>query len=129
MIQFTAHMRILVATQALDMRKGIDGIAALCRLSFRENPMSGAVFLFISRSRKHLRILTYDGQGFLVATKRLSAGRFPHWPRPGGEGAFIRKLEACQAQLLLQGGNPEHVRTLKPWKKIEESPAFLAGVA
>jgi len=119
MIQLSAHMRILVATTPLDMRKGIDGVAAYCRLLLGENPMSGAVFLFISRSRRHLRILTYDGQGFWLATKRLSAGRFPHWPKArGDDGAFMRQLEACQAQVLLQGGDPAQVRALTAWKKI-----------
>lgn len=129
MIQFTPHMRILVATTPLDMRKGIDGIAAHCRLALGENPMSGAMFLFISRSRKHLRILTYGGQGFWIATKRLSSGRFPYWPKPGQEREFVRKFEPYQAQVLLQGGNPEQVRALGPWKKIMEAPDFLAGVS
>lgn len=118
MIQLTPHMRILVCTAPLDMRKGIDSIASHCRLALGENPMSGAVFLFISRSRKHLRALTYDGQGFWLATKRLSSGRFPRAPRPGHEGEFVKKLEATQAQLLLQGADPEQIRLPANWRKI-----------
>ena len=131
MIQFTPHMRILVATHALDMRKGIDGCVALCRQVLRENPMSGVVFLFISRRRRHLRVLTYDGQGFWLCTKRLSAGRFPHWPKSGKgvEVEFTLQLEAYQAQVLLQGGDPMQVRTLGAWKKIRENPIFSTGVA
>lgn len=129
MIQFTPHMRILVATSPLDMRKGMDGIAALCRQCLQENPMSGAVFLFISRSRKILRILSYDGQGFWLCSKRLSSGRFPHWPKAGSEHELTRVLEAYQAQVLLHGGDPMQVRGLAPWKKIAESPTFSAGVA
>lgn len=82
MIQFTPHMRILVATTPLDMRRGMDGIATHCRLALGKNPMSGAVFLFISRSRKHLRILTYDGQGYWVATKGSRRADFPRAPSP-----------------------------------------------
>lgn len=118
MIQLTSHMRILVATSPLDMRKGIDSIASHCRLTLGEHPMSGAVFLFISRSRKHLKALTYDGQGYWLATKRLSAGRFPRPPRPGREGEFVRQLEAAQAQILLQGADPEQVRLPPAWRKI-----------
>jgi len=128
MIQFTSHMRILVATVPLDMRKGIDGIAALCRQTLVENPMSGAVFVFINRARKHLRILTYDGQGFWICTKRLSSGRFPYWPVPGHEGDWLKQFEACEAQVLIHGGDPRQVRQLMPWKKIKTSPEFLAGV-
>jgi transposase len=118
MIQFSAHMRILVATQPLDMRKGIDGIAALCKQVLGENPMSGAVFLFVSRSRKHLRILTYDGQGFWLCTKRLSSGRFPYWPEPGKESVWLKELQGCEAQILLHGGDPRGVKVASPWRKI-----------
>jgi transposase len=118
MIQFTPHMRVLVATTPLDMRKGIDGIAALCRSVFMENPMSGTAFLFISRSCKHLRILMYDGQGYWICTKRLSAGKFPFWPKAGAEGLWLKQLQACEAQILLHGGDPTAARVLSPWKKI-----------
>ena len=118
MIQLTAHMRLLVATTPLDMRKGIDGIAALCRLVYMENPMSGAVFLFRSRSRKHLRILMYDGQGYWICTKRLSAGRFPIWPPPGDD-ALMAEIQACEANVWLSAGDPQFVRRLSSWKKIE----------
>lgn len=127
MIQFTAHMRILVATSALDMRKGIDAISVEVKRLLHEDPMSGAIFLFISRSRKSLRILTYDGQGFWLCTKRLSAGKFPFWPEPGNEKAFVKALQACEAQVLLHGGNPSSVSQLKSWKKIEPR-RFAVGV-
>ena len=51
-----------------------------------------------------IRVLQYDGQGFWLATKRLSKGRFKWWPT-GTEAA--RMLRAHQAQLLLAAGNPE----------------------
>ena len=125
MIQLTPHMRILVATSPLDMRKGIDGVAAHCRLVLGEQPMSGAVFVFISRSRKILKMLTYDGQGFWLATKRLSAGYFPRWAEAtNGRLETIQQLESCQAQLLLQGGDPTQIRVLAPWKKIATTINF-----
>lgn len=133
MIQFTPHMRILVATSPLDMRKGIDGVAAYCRLTLAENPMNGTLFLFVSRSRKHLRVLTYDGQGFWLATKRLSSGRFPYWPMAGAMAkvgsVFLEQLEACQAQVLVQGGDPLSIKALGAWRKIDISPDFKTGVA
>ena len=118
MIQFTAHMRILVATSCLDTRKGIDGVAAVCNQILKENPSSGAVFLFISRSRKHLRVLSYDGQGFWLCTKRLSSGRFPYWPEAGDEQGWLKEFQACEAQILVHGGDPRKVRILSPWKNI-----------
>src|ERR1700730_5318264 len=69
-------MRILVAIESIDGRKGIDSLAQLCREKLAADPFSGCLFIFRSRSGKAIRILTYDGQGFWIATKRLSKGRF-----------------------------------------------------
>jgi len=49
MIQITPQMRILVACQPVDFRRGIDGLAATCRQVLKENPMDGALFLFCNR--------------------------------------------------------------------------------
>ena len=64
----------------LQNRKGIDAIAQLCREKLNADPFSGYLFIFRSRSGTAIRILQYDGQGFWLATKRLSKGRFPWWP-------------------------------------------------
>jgi transposase len=104
LIQITPHFRILVAIEAIDGRKGIDSLAQLCREKLDADPFSGWLFIFRSRSAKAVRILAYDGQGFWLATKRLSKGRFRWWPT--GSGA-AKTLRAHQAQLLLAAGNPD----------------------
>jgi transposase len=103
MIQITAQMRVLVAIEAVDGRKGIDSLAQLCRDKLATDPFSGCVFIFRTRRRTAIRLLVYDGQGFWIATKRLSKGRFQWWPT-GAEPA--QTLRAHQAQLLLAAGNP-----------------------
>lgn len=124
MIHFTPHMRIFVATSALDMRKGIDGVALVCRTKLSSDPMSGAVFVFTNRSRKMIRLLSYDGQGYWLATKRLSQGRFPFWPTGTLE---VSEIEAHEIQILIRGGDPRQVRVLEPWKKIENFEKKLAS--
>jgi transposase len=113
MIQITPQMRILVAVEAVDGRKGIDSLAQLCRQKLAADPFSGCMFLFRSRSATTLKILVYDGQGFWLAQKRLSKGRFRWWP----EGPTAVPLQAHQAQLLLAAGNPN---TPAPpvWKNV-----------
>jgi len=103
-IQITPQMRILVALEAVDGRKGIDSLARLCQDKLQADPFSGCVFLFRSRRGTSIRILVYDGQGFWLAQKRLSQGRFEWWPT-GKDPA--RTLQAHQAQLLLAAGNPD----------------------
>ena len=80
LIQISPQLRILVAIEAIDGSKGIDSLAQLCREKLDADPFSGCLFIFRSRSGKSIRILTYDGQGFWIATKRLSKGRFKWWP-------------------------------------------------
>ena len=113
-IQITPQMRILVAVEAVDGRKGIDSLARLCQEKLQADPFSGGLFVFRSRRGTSIRILVYDGQGFWLAQKRLSQGRFVWWPS-GKEPA--RRLEAHQAQLLLAAGNPE-TAAAPVWRKV-----------
>src|ERR1022692_3406798 len=80
MIQITAQMRVLVAIEPVDGRKGIDSLARLCQAKLAEDPFSGCVFVFRSRRGTAIRLLSYDGQGYWLAQKRLSKGRFVWWP-------------------------------------------------
>src|SRR5579862_6822246 len=112
MIQITPQMRILVAVEPVDGRKGIDSLARLCQEKLESDPFSGCLFVFRSRRGTSIRILVYDGQGFWLAQKRLSKGRFVWWPE--GEGA-ARSLQAHQAQLLLAAGNPD-VAAAPAWR-------------
>src|SRR6266540_2945810 len=72
MIQITPQMRILLATEPVDFRRGIDGLAVLCRTALHSDPMSGAMFVFRNRRGTAIKILVYDSQGFWLAQKRLS---------------------------------------------------------
>ena len=114
LIQIAPQIRILVAVEAIDGRKGIDAIAQLCRERLNADPFSGYLFIFRSRSGTVIRLLQYDGQGFWLATKRLSKGRFHWWPT-GAEAA--RTLQAHQAQLLLAAGNPD-TEAAPVWRKV-----------
>jgi len=68
MIQIAAQIRILVAVEAIDGRKGIDAIAQLCREKLNADPFSGYLFIFRTRGGTAIRVLQYDGQGFWLAT-------------------------------------------------------------
>jgi len=72
------------------------------------------VFVFRSRSATSIRLLAYDGQGFWLAQKRLSKGRFRWWP--AGKGP-ARSLEAYQAQLLLAAGDPD-TKAAPMWRRV-----------
>jgi len=118
MIQISPQMPVLVATEPVDFRRGIDGLAAICRSVLSSDPFSGAVFVFRSRSGKAIRLLVYDGQGYWLATKRLSTGRFRFWPVPGKDGEAASTLAAHQLQVLLWGGDPAAARGAPEWRRV-----------
>lgn len=115
MIQITPQLRIFVALQDIDFRKGIDGLAAACRQSLKQDPFSGALFLFRNRRRRSLKLLVYDGQGFWLCTKRLSKGKFNWWPEQAGVSVTI---QAHELQTLLWNGNPGSALFAEAWRKI-----------
>jgi transposase len=116
MLAIVPQMRLLVAVEPVDFRRGIDGLAAVCRQRLQVEPMSGALFIFGSRNRKSIKILAYDGQGFLLFQKRLSQGKFGWWPTPQGQA--VHPLEARQLQLLLWNGNPSGEVGAPLWRPL-----------
>jgi transposase len=116
MIAITPQMRILLAIEPVDFRKGIDGLVAVCRQALQSDPFAGAVFVFRSRNRRALKLLAYDGQGFFLCQKRLSQGVFAWWPPTTGEA--VCKVEPYQLQLLLWNGNPSKAQAAPLWRPL-----------
>jgi transposase len=116
MLQLTPQMRILVAVEPVDFRKGIDGLARVCREAWSADPFSGTVFVFRNRRSTAVKVLVYDGQGFWLCHKRLSEGRFRHWPRRGSR--LERELLAHELQVLLGGGDPAAAEAAPQWRRV-----------
>jgi len=115
-IQITPQMRLLLAVEPVDFRKGIDGLVQVCRQRLNTDPITGALFVFANRRRRALKILMYDGQGFWLCQKRLSQGRFGWWP--SGSPQPTLGLDVHQLQLLIWNGNPNHTQAAPMWRSI-----------
>jgi transposase len=115
-IQVVPQMRVLVAIAPADFRCGIDGLAKVVRAELERDPFSGTAFVFRNRRGTAIKILVYDGQGFWLCQKRLSTGRFRHWPRSHEDAAEI--LEACAAQVLFAAGDFTSVRAPPAWRPV-----------
>jgi len=124
MLQLTPHSRILLATEPVDFRKGIDGLAAVCRQVLREQPLSGAVFVFRNRAGTALKLLVYDGQGYWLCSQRLSQGRFQWWPSSQGPSA---PLAARELSLLLWNGLPLQAQMAEDWRTLGSGGTRWAG--
>lgn len=79
--------RVYLACGKTDMRKQINGLAAIIESSFNLDPFNGELFVFCNRSRDRLKILEWDGDGFWLYFKRLEKGHF-RWPEPGEEATM-----------------------------------------
>ena len=92
--------KVVIICGYVDMRKGIDGLNALIRLRYGLNALEkGTLFLFAGRSARSLKGLVWEGDGFLLLTKRKSSGRY-RWPRTPNEA---RQLTQAQFECLMEG--------------------------
>ncbi len=116
MIQIMPQMKILLCVEAVDFRKGIDGMSQVCRQRMKSDPFSGYVFVFRNKRKTSLKVLSYDGQGFWICQKRLSKGRFRWWPEKQTDK--VSELAVHELQMLIWNGSPESAKVAPLWKKI-----------
>ena len=124
MLQLTPQSRIFVATEPVDFRTGIDGLAAVCRQRLGDNPLEGAVDVFRNRSATALQLVLYDGQGSWLMLKRLSQGRFAWWPQTlDARGP----LAARELVIVLWNGDPERAQMAQDGRRVASGEARLAA--
>ncbi len=99
MISFGRDVRVFVATQPIDFRRGVHGLVALVSEGLAGQPYSGDVFVFRAKRADRLKILVFDGTGIVLATKWLEEGQFAWPPIEGG----TMRLSATQLAMLLEG--------------------------
>ena len=92
------QIKILVAQQAVDFRKGIDSLCGVVREELGADPMETSLFVFHNRSRDQLKILWYDTNGYVLWLKRLSQGRF-------NLSQYQGEISASSLVLLMKGTN------------------------
>lgn len=100
MLTLPPGTRVFVATARVDGRKGIDGLSMLVRSHFGEDPLSGSMYVFLSRRADRVRVLHWDRDGYVLITKRLEIGRF-RVPWQDVSGRVV--IEAAELLLVLEG--------------------------
>jgi|SRR5581483_3062233 len=104
--------KIYLATEAIDMRKGFEGLFGLVRDHLGQNPCSGHLFLFTNRSQTRLKALVWDGSGLWVCAKRLERGRF-RWPEKKDAASYTMRWE--ELAMLVNGMDLSEARPRRNW--------------
>jgi transposase len=99
MMVVPAGVRVLVATQPVDFRKGMDGLGALARERFGQDPFSGVVLVFRAKRADRIKLLFWEGSGLMLVSKRLEQGGFKWSPIVNG----AMRLSPAQLAALLEG--------------------------
>lgn len=108
-------VRLFVATQPVDGRKGADSLMVLVRDIFRHDPLSGHLFVFFSMRRDRVRIVYWDRNGFATWTKRLEVGRYRRIISADGKLA-LTAMEYAELMLILEGIDLAGARRRPRWE-------------
>ena len=99
MLSLSPATRIFVALAPMDMRKGFNGLSAWVQTVLEQEPTSGHWFVFLNKRRNRLKILTHDGLGLWILSKRLERGSYA---APAGQGQS-QCLRPEELRLLIHG--------------------------
>ena len=116
MLSLPPSVRLFVATQPVDGRKGADSLMVLVRDVFRHDPLSGHLFIFFSKRCNRVRIVYWDRNGFAMWTKRLERGRFR--PTFSADGKLApHAIEAAELALIVEGIDLAGARRRPRWRR------------
>ena len=105
---FTGADKVYIACGYTDLRRGIDGLAAIVQQELRLDPFANTLFLFCGRRRDRIKALYWEDNGFVLLYKRLESGSF-QWPRKESEA---RSLTAQQYRWLMEGLSVDQPKAL-----------------
>jgi transposase len=112
-LSFTGGLRVFLAVEPADMRKGSEGLHALVSERLGENVRGGALFVFTNKKRTRLKVLYFDGTGLWLMTKRLEEGTFA-WPKMEEIGSAKLALRPEAFAMLTDGIDLRGAR-MRPW--------------
>ena len=117
MLSLGGSQRIFLCREPVDFRKAHDGLCALVRDQFQDDPFSGDLFVFHNGAKDRIKLLVWDRNGFWLLYKRLEKGRFPFDVR--GDGARV-EIDRAQLAMMLEGMD---------WKSAKRSSRFASAFA
>ena len=113
MLSFAGSVRVFLAVEPIDMRKGFEGLSALVGERLGEDVRHGALFVFVNKRHSRLKALYFDGTGLWLLSKRLEEGTFA-WPKAEEIGAAKLALRP-EALAMLTDGIDLRGAKMRPW--------------
>jgi len=108
--------RIFLAAGVTDLRKSFEGLSDLVTHQFKEDPLSGHLYVFTNRRKNRIKLLYFDGTGVWVCGKRLAQGCFA-WPKTAANETGALRIVAEELTLLLSGIDLDQTRPRPWWRK------------
>ena len=115
MLTLPASVKVYLASEPVDLRRGLDGLMAIVRSQWKMDPFSGHLFVFSNRRRDLCKILMWDRSGFALWSKRLERGTFA-WPKRGDRHSI--ELHARELMGVLEGLDLERARWRKRFERL-----------
>lgn len=118
MLAISPNSKVFLSLSIVDFRKQIPGLKKWVQNEMKQNPFSGAYFFFLSRNRKSIKIIHFDGQGICLYWKKLSTGTFQKWDGLHDASKEYINLSSTAGQVILMNGNSDQLKIQQNWKEI-----------
>lgn len=126
MLTLPASVRIYVAAEGVDLRRGFDGLAAATRSVIRQDPLNGHLFVFLNRRKNRIKLLVWDRTGYLLLYKRLERGTFRLATEPA-PGEHHVELDAGELGLMMEGLDLRGATRRERWRRLPHERAGAAA--
>lgn len=115
MLGLSSNLRYFICCTSIDMRNGFDGLAGIVRNYLKKDPVSGDVFIFLNKTRHHIKMLYWDGDGFALYYKRLEKGQYSL----PSHNELSKEVKRDELMMLLEGLSYEKMTQGKRYKKVQ----------
>lgn len=116
MVPFAGQYNFFLCTIPTDMRKSFDGLCGLVHSALGQDPMSGAMFIFLNRFRNRMKLLVWDRTGFWIFYKRLEKGTF-QLPAHS-ENQFSISISYEHLMMILEGIDLNSIRQRPRFRQL-----------